>query len=61
MANIEINDVLELKVDDVIKLDQKLDEELVACVNKKKKFFVVPGVIQNKVCVKITQQYFEKE
>ena len=61
MANIEINDVLELKVDDVIKLDQKLDEELVACINKKKKFFVVPGVIQNKVCVKITQQYFEKE
>lgn len=61
MANIEINDVLDLKVDDVIKLDQKLDEELVGCINKKKKFFVVPGVIQNKVCVKITQQFYEKE
>ena len=61
MANVEVNDVLDLKVDDVIKLDQKLDEELVACINKKKKFFVVPGLLQNKVCVKITSQYHEKE
>lgn len=60
-ANIEINDVLDLKVDDVIKLDQKLNDELVACVNKKKKFYVVPGLIQNKVCVKLMQQYFDKE
>ena len=60
-TNIEINDVLELKPDDVIKLDQKLDEELVACVNHKKKFFVVPGVTQNKICVKIMSQYKEKE
>ena len=59
-TNIEINDVLELKADDVIKLDQKLDEELIACVNTKKKFYVVPGVIQNKVCVKIVDQYREK-
>lgn len=60
-TNIEVNDILALKVDDVIKLDQKLDEELVACVNNKKKFFVVPGVMQNKVCVKIAGQYKEKE
>ena len=61
MANVEINDVLDLKVDDVIKLDQKLDRELIACVNKKRKFFVVPGKIQNKICVKIVDQYHEKE
>lgn len=60
-TNIAINDVLDLKIDDVIKLDQKLDKELVACINKKNKFLVVPGLIQNKVCVKITQQYFDKE
>ncbi len=60
-TNIEINDILELKVDDVIKLDQKLDEELVACVNNKKKFFVIPGVAQNKICVKITDQFSQKE
>ncbi len=60
-AQLEINDVLDLKVNDVIKLDRKLDSELVACVNKKKKFFVVPGIIQNKVCVKVVQQYNKKE
>ncbi len=60
-VNIEINDVLSLKKDDVIKLDQRLDKELVACINKKKKFFVAPGVMQNKVCVKIMDQYREKE
>lgn len=60
-AQIEINDVLDLKVDDVIKLDQKLNEELVACINKKEKFFVAPGVLNNKVCVKIVEQYSKKE
>lgn len=60
-ARLEVNDVLDLKVNDVIKLDQKLDEELVACVNKKKKFYVEPGVLQNKVCVKVVSQYKDKE
>jgi len=60
-AKVEINDILELKIDDVIKLNQKLDEELVACVNDKKKFFVAPGSISNKVCVKITRQYKVEE
>ena len=57
MAQIEINDVLDLKVDDVINLDQKLNKELVAFINKKEKFLVAPGVLQNKVCVKIVDQY----
>ena len=60
-TKIEINDVLDLKVDDVIKLDQKLNEELIACVNKKRKFYVVPGAMQGRVCVKIKNQYLEKE
>ncbi len=60
-TNIEINDVLDLKVDDIIKLDQKLDKELVACINKNRKFYVIPGINQNKICVKITDQYHNKE
>jgi len=60
-TNIEINDVLELKPDDVIKLDQKLNKELIACINNKKKFFVEPGTVQNKICVRITNQYKQKE
>ncbi len=60
-TKLEVNEVLDLKVDDIIKLEQKLDQELIACVNKKKKFFVVPGNIANKTCVKITKQYQPKE
>ena len=60
-ADIEINDVINLKVDDIIKLEQKLDEELVACVNGKKKFFVAPGILKDKVCVKIMKQYKTEE
>lgn len=60
-TKLQINDVLDLKVNDVIKLDQKLNEELIVCVNKKKKFFVIPGVINNKICVKIVDQYKIKE
>ena len=60
-TKLQINDVLDLKINDVIKLDQKLNEELIACVNKKKKFFVIPGVINNKLCVKIVDQYNTKE
>lgn len=60
-TKLEVNEVLDLKVDDIIKLEQKLDQELVACVNKKKKFYVIPGNIENKSCVKITSQYQPKE
>lgn len=60
-AKIEINEVLDLKINDVIKLDQKLNQELIACINKKKKFFVAPGTLNNKLSVKITQQYNAEE
>lgn len=60
-ASVEINEILDLKVDDVIKLDQKLNDELIACVNKKKKFYVAPGILQNKICVKIMNQYKPEE
>lgn len=60
-TKLEINDVLDLKINDVIKLDQKLNEELIGCINGKKKFLVVPGTLKNKVCVKIMKQYKSKE
>ncbi len=60
-TKLEVNDVLDLKINDVIKLDQKLNEELIGCINKKKKFFVIPGVIKNNMCVKIMKQYEAKE
>ena len=36
-TKLEVNEVLDLKIDDIIKLEQKLDQELIACINKKKK------------------------
>lgn len=60
-TKLEINDVLDLKINDVIKLDQKLNEELIGCINNKKKFLVIPGAIKNKICVKIMKQYKVKE
>lgn len=60
-TKLEINDVLDLKINDVIKLDQKLNEELIGCINNKKKFLVIPGAIKNKICVKIMKQYKAKE
>ncbi len=60
-TNILINDVIELKEGDVIKLDQKVDKKLSVLVNNKKKFEAMPGKIGNNLCVKITNRYIPKE
>ena len=60
-TNILINDVLELKEGDVIKLDEKIDEKLFVLINNKKKFTAMPGRKDGKICVKIAQRYIPKE
>ncbi len=55
-----INDVLDLKVDDVIKLDKGLEEKLAVLINDEKKFEAIPGKIEDKICIKITNNYKEK-
>lgn len=60
-TSVLINDVLELKCGDVIKLDQKIDEKLQVHINNKKKFEAMPGKKNGKVCVKITNRYVPKE
>ena len=60
-TNILINDVLEMKEGDVIKLDQKIDEKLFVLINDKKKFSAMPGRKDGKICVKIAQRYVPKE
>ena len=57
----EIKDLIELKVGDVIKLNNKVTDNLIMEVNENKKFFVRPGTIKNKVCVKISDRYNETE
>lgn len=56
-TEIALSEFLDLKEGDIIKLDNKTSEDLIAMVNEKKKFFVRPGTLKNKVCVKITDDY----
>lgn len=52
---INLRDVLGLQVGDVVKLGKKVDEELVAKVDKRPKFKCHPGVVGNRIAVEITK------
>lgn len=56
-CNIKLEDFLDIKEGDIIKLDNKLTEDLVVEVNNEKKFFARPGTVKNHICVKITDRY----
>lgn len=56
-CDISLSDFLEIKEGDIIKLDNKTNEDLVVTVNEEKKFFARPGTLKNHVCVKITDRY----
>ena len=56
-CNIELEDFLDIKEGDIIKLDNKITDDLVVKVNDEKKFFARPGVLKNNICVKITDRY----
>ena len=60
-AKVLINDVLELKEGDVIKLDQKIDEKLYVLIKNKKKFEAMPGRKDGRICVKIADRYVPKD
>ena len=54
-----IDDLINLKVGDVIKLNNKVTDNLIMAVNGKKTFFVRPGTLKDKMSVKITDSYDE--
>lgn len=56
-CNLTLDEFLDIKEGDIIKLDNKLTEDVVVKVNNEKKFFARPGVIKNNVCVKIADKY----
>lgn len=56
-CNISLSDFLEIQEGDIIKLDNKTNEDLVVTVNEEKKFFARPGTLKNHVCVKVTDRY----
>ena len=58
-CNITLDDFLQLTEGDIIKLDNKVEDDLIVKVNGEKKFFARPGTIKDNVCVKITDVYDE--
>jgi len=60
-TNIKLEDLLKLKIGDVIKLENKTTDNMIMKINNNKKFFVQAGTIKNKVSVKITDRYDEAE
>ena len=57
-CSITLDDFLQLSEGDIIKLDNKVQDDLIVKVNGEKKFFARPGTL-DKICVKITDVYDE--
>ena len=57
--NITLDDFMQLSEGDIIKLDNKVQDDLIVKVNGEKKFFARPGTLKNQICVKITDVYDE--
>ncbi|MBR6127935.1 flagellar motor switch protein FliM [bacterium] len=58
-CSITLDDFLQLTEGDIIKLDNKVEDDLIVKVNGEKKFFARPGTMKDQVCVKITDVYDE--
>lgn len=58
-CSITLGDFLQLSEGDIIKLDNKVQDDLIVKVNGEKKFFARPGTLKDKICVKITDVYDE--
>lgn len=56
-TDISLEEFLDLKDGDIIKLDAKTTDDLIVKVNGEKKYFARPGTLKDKVCVKITEVY----
>ena len=56
-TEISTKEFLDLRVGDVIKLNNEITEEVIVAVNDEKKFFARPGTLKNNMCVKITDRY----
>jgi len=54
-TQITVKELIDLQVGDVIKLDNKLDDEVKINVGSSLKFYGIPGSNKNKVAVKITR------
>ncbi len=56
-TDITMQEFLDLKEGDVLKLDNDASEDLIVRVNGERKFYARAGKIKEKICVKITDRY----
>jgi len=56
-TEITMEEFLDLKEGDVLKLDNDASEDLIVRVNGERKFYARAGKIKEKICVKITDRY----
>ena len=56
-TDITLQEFLDLKEGDVLKLDNNASEDLIVRVNGERKFYARAGKIKEKICVKITDRY----
>ncbi len=56
-TDISLEEFLDLKEGDIIKLDTKTSDDLIVKVNGEKKYFARPGTVEDNVSVKITEVY----
>ncbi len=56
-TEISLEEFMDLKEGDIIKLDTKIDDDLIVTVNGNKKFFARPGTVKNHISIKITEAY----
>ena len=58
-CSITLDDFLQLSEGDILKLDNRVQDDLIVKINGEKKFFARPGTLKDKICVKITDVYDE--
>ncbi len=60
-AVITVQDLLGLKVGDVLKLDAKIDSEIELSIGQKRKYAARPGTLDGKKAIKITRELKEED
>lgn len=60
-TEINLKELMELKAGDVIKLDNKVDTPLTITIDNIKKFDATPGVLKDKVAIKILNEHVNNE
>lgn len=60
-ANLSLDEILNLQIGDVIKLDRRIDDDIEILVNRRKWFDGIPGVKHNKKALKINKVIQERD